>query len=189
MAKRLFESDNYIIALIDGEFNRQYEKKFVKYKTSEDGYRIIQAGEDETVIETTDIINWNDDETGSTFYTEASLKTFLRTKTGLCCPESGAGGGVTSVNGQTGVVILDADDIDDSSTVNKFSSNFNIDLDSSESSVVRVFAGGRTTYTITHTLNSLDVTAQTFRLSNGRTVGLRIERTGVNTIDISRSGN
>lgn len=98
-------------------------------------------------------------------------------------------GGVTSVNGQTGVVVLDADDIDDSSTVNKFSSNFNVDLDSSEASVVRVFAGGRTTYTITHALNSLDVTAQTFRLSNGRTVGLRVERTGVNTIDVSRSGN
>jgi hypothetical protein len=32
----------------------------------------------------------------------------------------GGGGGVTSVNGQTGVVVLDADDIDDTSTTNKF---------------------------------------------------------------------
>ena len=67
--------------------------------------------------------------------------------------------------------------------------SFAVDLDSAESSVTRVFAGGRTTYTITHALNSLDVTAQTFRLSNGRTVGLRVERTGVNTIEGSRSGN
>ena len=98
-------------------------------------------------------------------------------------------GGVTSVNGQTGVVVLDADDISDSGTTNKFSSNFNIDLDSAESSVVRVFAGGRTTYTVTHGLNSLDVTAEVFKLSNGRSVGLRVERIDVNRIEVSRSGN
>lgn len=98
-------------------------------------------------------------------------------------------GGVTSVNGQTGVVVLDADDISDSGTVNKFSSNFNIDLDSAESSVVRVFAGGRTTYTVTHGLNSLDVTAEVVKLSNGRKVGLRVDCTGVNIIEVSRSGN
>src|SRR4051812_16014239 len=34
---------------------------------------------------------------------------------------SGVGGAVTSVNGSTGAVTLDADDIDDSSTSNKFS--------------------------------------------------------------------
>lgn len=33
---------------------------------------------------------------------------------------SGGGGAVDSVNGQTGVVVLDADDIDDTSTTNKF---------------------------------------------------------------------
>lgn len=33
---------------------------------------------------------------------------------------SGGGGSVTSVNSQTGVVVLDADDIDDTSTTNKF---------------------------------------------------------------------
>jgi len=100
-----------------------------------------------------------------------------------------AAGGVTSVNGQTGVVVLDADDISDSGTTNKFSSNFNIDLDSAESSVVRVFAGGRTTYTVTHGLNSLDVTAEVVKLSNGRKVGLRVDCTGVNIIEASRSGN
>ena len=33
---------------------------------------------------------------------------------------SGGGGAVDSVNGQTGIVVLDADDIDDSTTINKF---------------------------------------------------------------------
>ena len=131
-----------------------------------------------------DIIN---DINGGAFASVNDLNVFLSSNIGPVYDPSV--GGVTSVNGQTGVVVLDADDIDDSATVNKFSSNFNIDLDSSEASVVRVFAGGRTTYTITHALNSLDVTAQTFRLSNGRTVGLRVERTGVNTIEVSRSGN
>ncbi len=126
-------------------------------------------------------------DSASVAYTKVTFIEFYTSNTGPVYDPSV--GGVTSVNGQTGVVVLDADDIDDSATVNKFSSNFNIDLDSSEASVVRVFAGGRTTYTITHALNSLDVTAQTFRLSNGRTVGLRVERTGVNTIEVSRSGN
>ena len=35
-------------------------------------------------------------------------------------PENAPAAGVTSVNGQTGVVVLDADDIDDSTTTNKF---------------------------------------------------------------------
>ena len=78
----------------------------------------------------------------------------------------GGGGAVTSVNGQTGVVVLDADDISDSGTTNKFSSNFNVDLDSAEASVTRAFAGGRTTYTVTHSLNSFDITPEVYRLSN-----------------------
>jgi len=67
--------------------------------------------------------------------------------------------------------------------------NFNIDLDSAEASVTRVVAGGRTTFTITHNLNTLDLQAQVFRLSDGRGINWRIERTGVNTIDASRAGN
>ena len=66
--------------------------------------------------------------------------------------------------------------------------SFNIDLDSAETSVTRVVAGGRTIWTITHGLNTLDLVAQVFRISNGRTVGLRIERTGLNTIEASKSG-
>ncbi len=66
---------------------------------------------------------------------------------------------------------------------------FNVDLDSSESSVSRVFSGGRTTFTVTHNLGTLDIKPQVFRLSDGRNVGWRLERTGINTIDVSRNGN
>jgi len=65
---------------------------------------------------------------------------------------------------------------------------FNVDLDSAEASVTRAVAGGRTAFTITHSLNTLDLQAQVFRLSDGRGINWRIERTGVNTIDASRAG-
>jgi hypothetical protein len=63
------------------------------------------------------------------------------------------------------------------------------DLNSALPSITRVFAGGRTTFTVTHGLNTLDVKPQVYRLSDGRTVNWRIERTGVNTIEASRAGN
>ena len=66
--------------------------------------------------------------------------------------------------------------------------SFNVDLDSAEASVSRAVAGGRTTFTITHSLNTLDLIVQVFRLSDGRGVNWRIERTGVNTIEASRAG-
>jgi hypothetical protein len=66
---------------------------------------------------------------------------------------------------------------------------FNVNLDDAESSVARVVSGGRTTFTITHNLNTLDLKPEVFRLSNGRTMGWRIERTGVNEVEASRSGN
>ena len=66
---------------------------------------------------------------------------------------------------------------------------FNIDLDSAEASVTRVFAGGRTTFTVTHNLNTLDIKPEVFRLSDGRTIAWREERTGVNTVEVSRNGN
>jgi len=67
--------------------------------------------------------------------------------------------------------------------------SFNVNLDSVQASVTRVFAGGRTTFTVTHNLNTLDLKPEVFRLSDGRTIGWRIERTGVNTINVSRAGN
>ncbi len=66
---------------------------------------------------------------------------------------------------------------------------FAVNLDSAESSISRVFAGGRTTFTVTHNLDTLDLKPEVFRLSDGRTMGWRIERTGVNTVQASRTGN
>jgi hypothetical protein len=66
---------------------------------------------------------------------------------------------------------------------------FAVNLDSAESSISRVFAGGRTTFTATHNLDTLDLKPEVFRLSDGRTLGWRVERTGVNTVEVSRNGN
>jgi hypothetical protein len=133
-------------------------------------------------------------------------------------------GTISSVNGDTGpTVVLDADDIDDTTTAHKFVSAadiiliasalqsgdnvselvndagyitsastkpaFNVDLDSAEASVTRVFAGGRTTFTVTHGLNTLDIKPECYRLSDGRTIGFRTSRTGVNAVEVSRNGN
>jgi len=65
----------------------------------------------------------------------------------------------------------------------------NINLDDALSPVSRVFSGGRTTFTVTHNFNTLDLKPEVFRLSDGRTIGWRIERTTANTIEASRSGN
>jgi hypothetical protein len=66
---------------------------------------------------------------------------------------------------------------------------FAVDLDDAESSVGRVVSGGRTTFTVTHNLNTLDLKPEVFRLSDGRNMGWRIERNGVNTVEASRTGN
>ncbi len=68
-------------------------------------------------------------------------------------------------------------------------SSFNVNLDSSNSSVARSFSGGRTTFTVTHGLNTLFLNNEVFRVSNSRTVGWRIQRAGANAIEASRSGN
>jgi len=73
-------------------------------------------------------------------------------------------------------------------TASSLPPTFAVDLDSAESTVSRVFAGGRTTFTVTHSLNTLDINPGVFRLSDGRTVGWRTERTGVNTVEVSRNG-
>jgi hypothetical protein len=74
-------------------------------------------------------------------------------------------------------------------TASSLPPSFNVDLDSAESSVTRVFAGGRTTFTVTHNLNTLDLKPEVFRLSDGRSISWRRERTGVNTVEVSRTGN
>lgn len=74
-------------------------------------------------------------------------------------------------------------------TASSLKPSFNVDLDSGEATVTRVFAGGRTTFTVTHSLNTLDIKPEVFRLSDGQTIGWRIRRTGVNTVEARRNGN
>ena len=74
-------------------------------------------------------------------------------------------------------------------TASSLKPSFNVDLDSGEPTVTRVFAGGRTTFTVTHSLNTLDIKPGVFRLSDGQTIGWRIRRTGVNTVEARRNGN
>ena len=141
--------------------------------------------------------------------------TYLNSGSGVVNSVTGDGVGGTAANPV--LSFPDADQVDDTSTTNKFVTaalitlinsalqngdnvselvndagyitSFNVDLDSAEASVTRAVAGGRTTFTITHSLNTLDLQAQVFRLSDGRGINWRIERTGVNTIDASRAGN
>ncbi len=63
------------------------------------------------------------------------------------------------------------------------------DLDSALVSITRVFAGGKTTFTVTHGLNTLDIKPEIFELATGETVLWTVIRTGVNTVEVSRSGN
>lgn len=65
----------------------------------------IKSGSEEALLP---VVTW-----------DAGLTSFVDSTTDL--PISGGGGGaVDSVNGQTGVVVLDADDIDDTTTTQKF---------------------------------------------------------------------
>lgn len=65
----------------------------------------------------------------------------------------------------------------------------NVDLDSAEANVTRTVTGGRTIFEITHNLNTLDLITDVFRLSDGRSINWRIERTSLNIIEASRAGN
>lgn len=134
-----------------------------------------------------EISEFKDNAAPPVFYTNTSFIEFYTGNTSESFAPSS--GGVDSVNGQTGVVVLDADDIDDSSTTNKFVEKLYVNLDSAESEVSRVFAAGRTTFTITHNFNTKDVFSTVIRLSNDRRVGWRIEATTVNTVEASRTGN
>ena len=61
-------------------------------------------------------------------------------------------------------------------------------LDSSDPNITRTVAGGRTIWEVTHNLNTNYVVQEVYRISNGRTTRMRVERTGLNTIEISRAG-
>ena len=67
---------------------------------------------------------------------------------------------------------------------------FAVDLDGAgEASVTRVFAGGRTTWTITHNLNSLDVQTEVKEIATGETVGTDVVENTANSTDVVMNGN
>ncbi len=66
---------------------------------------------------------------------------------------------------------------------------FAINLDSSEGAVVRVFAAGTTTYTITHTLNTLDMVTSVKELSSGELVTATITVISVSVVTVAFNGN
>ena len=67
---------------------------------------------------------------------------------------------------------------------------FAVNLDEAgEASVVRAFAGGATTWTVTHALNTLDIEVEVKEISTGETVGTEVISSGVNAVDIIVNGN
>lgn len=63
------------------------------------------------------------------------------------------------------------------------------DLDSVSPSITRTFSAGKTTFEVTHGLNTLDIKPEIFELSTGETVLWTVIRVGVNTVEVSRPGN
>lgn len=61
-------------------------------------------------------------------------------------------------------------------------------LDSSDPNITRTVSGGRTIWEVTHNLNTNYVVQEVYRVSNGRTTRMRVERTGLNTLEVSRAG-
>ena len=67
--------------------------------------------------------------------------------------------------------------------------DFSVTLDSSLSTVTRTVAAGVTTFAVTHSLNTEDIQAEVYRLSDKETIGWTIVRTSVNVIECSRAGS
>ena len=69
-------------------------------------------------------------------------------------------------------------------------SKFAVDLDGAgEASVVRTFAGGKTTFTVTHNLGTTDTVFQIKEISTGEEVVTEADNTAINTADIIFNGN
>lgn len=67
---------------------------------------------------------------------------------------------------------------------------FSVDLDGAgEASVTRVFAGGQTTFTVTHNLNTTDTNVDVKEIASGEQVITEIDNTGANTMDVIFTGN
>ena len=71
-----------------------------------------------------------------------------------------------------------------------FTEKFAVDLNGAgEASVVRTFAGGKTTWTVTHSLNTLDVQVEVKEIATGETVGTDVIENTINSTDIVVNGN
>tara|TARA_Y100001972_G_scaffold75196_1_gene91425 strand:- start:4558 stop:5220 length:663 start_codon:yes stop_codon:yes gene_type:complete len=66
---------------------------------------------------------------------------------------------------------------------------FSSDLDSSDPNVTRTFAGGQTTFEVTHSLNTLDTIVQIKRISDGKQFQAEIINNTVNTVEAVGNGN
>lgn len=66
---------------------------------------------------------------------------------------------------------------------------FSVDLDSAEATVARVFAGGNTTFTITHSLNTTDTVQSIKEISTGEEIIADVDNTGANTMEVIFNGN
>lgn len=67
---------------------------------------------------------------------------------------------------------------------------FAVDLDGAgEASVTRVFAGGVTTFTVTHNLNTTDTIVQVKEIASGEEVIADVDNTAANTLDVKFNGN
>ena len=111
---KLYRSTNYVI--IENTEGSTYEfscsNTIYTLINTQGIYRIIEqsgAGIGTYVIPVADISNWFD-ESGTTAYTEETFVNFLRANTANFSTTSG-GSGVDSVNGKSGVVTLNTDDI------------------------------------------------------------------------------
>jgi hypothetical protein len=69
-------------------------------------------------------------------------------------------------------------------------SKFAVNLDGAgEASVTRVFAGGVTTFTVNHALNTLDIDATVYEISTGEEVTTEVVLVDVNNVNIIFNGN
>ena len=66
---------------------------------------------------------------------------------------------------------------------------FAVDLDSAEGTVTRTFAGGVTTFVVTHSLNTLDTQTQLRLISDGKQTQFEVESTSANTVTIRGNGS
>ena len=187
-AEYIREKTNQIKFKVDGSLYRF----FLDVRNNVGNDISYEQGEDETVFDYTDII---DNRTGLAFITNSDLIQFLSENLG---EQSGGGSGIVETVTGDGVDNTDpknpvlsfpnADEIDDSTTNNSFVRKMYIDLDSSESSVTRATAGGRTIFTITHNFNTKDVLDRVYRISDDRRINWRIETPTLNTLEASRAG-